>query len=152
MQTDQGEVGVSEAWKIVMFYILVFAVAIAVGAYMTPEADAASKSDTKYNCAVTKKPSQPDWVWYRYPSEKHPKRDAYNNGRVHIIWEDSYRAHRVEIRYRIVGTKKWKTIETWDDASTKIGKLKNGVRYEFQVRGVSNCGKSKWQSEDRIRA
>lgn len=97
-----------------------------------------------YNCALVSKPQKPDWVWYRYPTKKSQKRDAYNNGKVKLIWEDSFRAHKVEYRYRIVGTKKWKTKETDDDGSQTVKNLINGKLYEFEVRGVSNCGKSEW--------
>jgi hypothetical protein len=138
--------------RVFWFWVVVFIIAGLIAWGMTKKADAATSAPTSYNCAVVKKPSKPDWVWYRYPSAKHPKRDAYNNRKVDLIWEDSYRAHRVEIRYRVLGTKKWKKIETADDASVTVKKLKNGVRYEFQVRGVSNCGKSGWQSDNRIRA
>lgn len=137
-------------WKLLFWTIALGA--IAFGVWSASKAEAASKPSLNYDCSIVKKPSKPDWVWYRYPTIKHPSRDAYNNGKVLLIWEDSYRAHKVEIRYRIAGTKKWKYITTDDDASTWVKKLKNGVRYEFQVRGTSNCGKSGWQSESRIRA
>lgn len=102
------------------------------------------KVNPPYNCAITKKPATPEWVWYRYTDKKHPKRDAYNNKKVDLIWEDSDRAHEVEIRFRPVGTNSWKKKTEADDARATIKKLKNGKFYEFQVRGVSNCGKSEW--------
>lgn len=95
-----------------------------------------------YNCAVTEKPDKPKWVWYRYPDKKHPKRDAYNNGKVHLIWEDSDRAHEVDIT--IWSGKHKKKVRTADDAEVKIKGLKNGKVYKVKVRGVSNCGKSSW--------
>ena len=105
---------------------------------------------TKYDCTLVSKPSKPDWVWYRYPTKKHPKRDAYDNGKIHLIWEDSYRAHVVEIKYRAVGSSKWKTKKTGDDAQHVFKNLKNGKFYEFKVRGISNCGKGSWQTSTKI--
>lgn len=107
------------------------------------------KGNKPYNCEITKAPARPKWVWYRYPDPKHPTRDAYGNGKVHLIWEDSDRAHQVEIRYSRSGGKK-KTEKTADDAQAIVKGLKNGKKYTFQVRGVSNCGTGKWSNPVRI--
>lgn len=88
-----------------------------------------------YNCSATKKPETPKWV-------TGIKKERLNNKAVTITWDDSKRAHEVEIRYKAGG--KWKTKTTGDDSRQEIKKLKNGKLYSFQVRGVSNCGKSKW--------
>lgn len=107
------------------------------------------KNNVPYDCSVTKKPATPKWVWYRYPMPKHKDRDPANNGRVHLIWEDSDRAHDVEIR--VIGNGKKRTIETEDDAQTIIKKLKNGKFYTFQVRGVSNCGTGGWSDKLKVK-
>lgn len=107
------------------------------------------KNNVPYNCSITKKPDTPKWVWYRYPSKKHPKRDAYNNGKVHLIWEDSDRAHEVEIVIWSGSHKK--KITTADDAEVKVKKLKNGKEYRVKVRGISNCGKSGWSDTAKVK-
>lgn len=142
----------SKRWKKGCLILIGIVAAVVFFMWILKAEAASAKEPAPYNCAVTKKPSTPDYVWYKYPSAKHPKRDAWNNGRVQLIWEDSFRAHEVEIRYRQVGTKKWRYKNTPDDASKWFYGLKNGVQYQFEVRGTSNCGKSKWRSENRIKA
>lgn len=88
-----------------------------------------------YNCSVTKKPENPKWV-------TGIKKERLNNKSVTITWDDSKRAHDVEIRFKSGDS--WKTKKTGDDSRQEIKNLKNGKMYSFQVRGISNCGKSKW--------
>ena len=90
------------------------------------------KNNPPYDCAVTKKPATPKWVDQRVKKEK------FGNGRIDLIWEDSDRAHEVEIKWT-KGTKK-----TGDDGDQKFTGLKKGKAYSFKVRGISNCGKSSW--------
>lgn len=84
-----------------------------------------------YDCSVTKKPETPRWV-------TGIKKEKLGDKQITITWDDSKRAHDVEIR--INGDTK----KSADDSRQKIKNLKNGKMYTFQVRGVSNCGKSKW--------
>lgn len=114
-----------------------------------PASAAVKHVDLQYNCSVTGKPDAPKWVWYRYPTKKHPKRDKYNNGKVKLIWEDSDAAHKVEI---VIWSKSHKKkITTADDAKTTIKHLKNHRTYKVKIRGVSNCGKGKWSKTVKVR-
>lgn len=83
-----------------------------------------------YDCTVTKKPSTPKWV-------TGIKKEKLGDRMITLTWDDSARAHDVEIKYG-------KTKKTGDDSREKIKGLKNGKIYSFKVRGVSNCGKSGW--------
>lgn len=96
------------------------------------------RGNGEYDCSITKKPDAPKWVDARIKKEK------VGNGRIDLVWEDSDRAHSVEIRYGIVGSSKYKEKSTGDDGDQKFKNLKNGTYYWFKVRGVSNCGKSGW--------
>jgi len=89
------------------------------------------KNNPPYDCSVTKKPSTPKWL-------TGIKKEKLGDKMITLTWEDSSRAHEVEIKY---GSKN-KT--TADDSREKIKKLKNGNKYTFRVRGISNCGKSDW--------
>ena len=84
-----------------------------------------------YNCSVAKKPETPHWI-------TGIKKEKLNDRMVTLTWDDSKRAHDVEIKIN------GKTKKSADDSREKIKNLKNGKVYSFQVRGVSNCGKSKW--------
>lgn len=107
------------------------------------------RGNPTYDCSVTKKPEAPRWVWYRYPSKNHKKRDAYNNGKVHLIWEDSDRAHEVDIVLWSGSHKK--KLRTADDAEVIVKNLKNNRVYKVKVRGVSNCGKSDWSKVAEVK-
>ncbi len=95
------------------------------------------KNNPPYDCSVTKKPSEPKWV------DQRMKKEAFGNRRIDLIWEDADRAHDVEIKWGKVGGST-KTKKTGDDGDQKFKELKNGQKYQFKVRGVSNCGKSGW--------
>lgn len=84
-----------------------------------------------YDCSVTKNPGTPKWL-------TGIKKEKLNDKMVTLTWADSNRAHDVEIKIN------GKTKKSADDSRQKIKNLKNGRMYTFQVRGVSNCGKSKW--------
>lgn len=84
-----------------------------------------------YNCSTTKKPETPKWL-------TGIKKEKPGDKQITITWDDSKRAHDVEIKIN------GKTKKSADDSRQKIKNLKNGKMYTFQVRGVSNCGKSKW--------
>lgn len=101
---------------------------------------ATKHGDLQYNCAITKKPATPEYLTYRWKA----KHDRFNNGKVKLIWEDSDRAHKVEIQYKQKGKKKWQKKTTDDNASAWIKGLTNSKDYKFRVRGISNCGKSGW--------
>jgi hypothetical protein len=94
------------------------------------------KENPPYDCSVTEKPSAPKWV-------VKAKKDKLGDKRVVLTWDDSKRAHDVEIQYWYSGGKV-KTKKTGDDSREKIKKLKNGKVYNFKIRGYSNCGKGKW--------
>lgn len=81
-----------------------------------------------YDCSLTPKPGKIKWV-------AGSKKDKKGDNVIILTWEDSYKAHNVEIY--INGKKK----KTADDAREKIKNLENGKTYSFKVRGVSNCGK-----------
>lgn len=99
-----------------------------------------------YSCASEGKPDRTDYLWYRYPTKDHKKRDKKDNGQVDLIWEDIGGAHSVAIKYWHKG-KHAKTVITDDNGGETIKKLKNGKKYHFKVRGISNCGKGKWSKE-----
>lgn len=84
-----------------------------------------------YNCSTTKRPETPKWI-------TGIKKEKLGDKQITITWDDSKRAHDVEIKIN------GKTKKSEDDSRQKIKNLKNGKVYTFQVRGVSNCGKSKW--------
>ena len=91
-----------------------------------------SKNNSQYDCSKTNKPSAPKWLDQRKKNEK------VGNGKIELIWEDADRAHDVEIKWS-KGTKR-----TADDGDWTFKGLKNTRTYSFKIRGVSNCGKSKW--------
>lgn len=97
------------------------------------------KNNPPYNCSVTKKPATPKWMVVT-------KKDKIGDGKVTMTWDDSARAHDVEIKYWTKGGKV-KTKKTGDDSREEIKKLSNGKLYTFKVRGYSNCGKSGWSKE-----
>lgn len=84
-----------------------------------------------YNCSETPKPSRPKWV------DQSRKKDVVGNGKIILKWEDADRAHMVDIRMN------GKIKNVADNGSYTFKGLKPGV-YVFQIRGVSNCGKSGW--------
>lgn len=84
-----------------------------------------------YDCSVTKKPETPKWL-------TGIKKEKVGDKQITITWDDSKRAHDIEIKIN------GKIKKSADDSREKIKKLKNGKMYAFQVRGISNCGKSKW--------
>lgn len=88
-----------------------------------------------YDCSVTKKPATPKWL-------TGIKKEKPGDKTITLTWDDSNRAHDVEIK--INGKTKKKTA---DDSREKLKDLKNGKLYTFQVRGISNCGKSDWSKE-----
>lgn len=89
------------------------------------------KENPLYDCSVTKKPETPKWV-------TGIKKEKLGDKQITLTWDDSKRAHDVEIKIN------GKIKKSADDSREKIKKLKNGKMYTFQVRGISNCGKSKW--------
>jgi hypothetical protein len=91
------------------------------------------KNNPPYDCSITKKPSTPKWL-------TGIKKEKLNDGQITLTWEDSDQAHDVEIKYT-------KTKKTGDDSREVIKGLKNGKVYTFQVRGVSNCGRSGWSKK-----
>lgn len=97
------------------------------------------KNNPPYDCSVTKKPGTPKWVVLG-------KKDQVGNKKVLLTWDDSARAHDVEIKYWYTGGGK-KTKKIGDDSREEIKNLKTGKLYTFQVRGYSNCGKSGWSKE-----
>lgn len=101
-----------------------------------------------YNCDLGK-PDKTEYLWYRYPTEKKPKRDKKDNNKVHLIWEDIGRAHSIEIKITKKG-KHVKTIVTNDDAQHVIKGLKNSKKYTFKIRGISNCGKGHWSTSLKV--
>ena len=100
------------------------------------------KSDEKkkYDCSVVSKPGSVKWV------SQSKKKDVLRNGEVKLQWEDSFRAHVVQIEWGVVGGKK-KTKETGDDGAKTFSGLDNTKKYEFKVRGKSNCGNGKWSKK-----
>ena len=98
------------------------------------------KNNPLYDCSVTSKPSTPKWV------DQRSKKEKVGNGKIELIWEDSDRAHDVEISWKKSGGS-WKTKKTGDDGDWTFKDLKNGQAYVFKVRGYSNCGKSGWTRE-----
>lgn len=98
------------------------------------------KKNPPYDCSVTKKPGKIDWI-------VKAKSDKVGDGVVELTWDDSDRAHKVEVKYGYNG--KFKTEETHDDSREKMRGLKKGVVYEFKMRGISNCGKSAWSKTYR---
>lgn len=99
-----------------------------------------------YVCSDVGKPGKPGWLWYRYPVKGHSDRDKRDNGKVVLIWEDVGRAHSVKIKYWRKG-KKAKTVIHDDNAKTTIGNLKNGKKYHFKLKGISNCGEGPYSKE-----
>lgn len=89
------------------------------------------KNNLPYDCSITKNPETPKWV-------TGIKKEKAFDKQITITWDDSKRAHDVEIKIN------GKTKKSEDDSRQRIKNLKNGKVYTFQVRGVSNCGKSKW--------
>lgn len=100
------------------------------------------KENPPYDCSVTKKPATPKWVVVT-------KKDKIGDGKLTLTWDDSARAHDVNIKYWYSGSKK-KTKDTGDDSREDFKNLKKGKLYSFTVRGYSNCGKSGWSKTYRI--
>lgn len=90
----------------------------------------------KYDCSLVGKPSKINDV-------RESKKGVIGNGEIKLRWNDSFRAHLVEIEYGVVGGKK-SVKKTGDDGTQTFRSLINGKPVEFRVRGVSNCGKSSW--------
>lgn len=106
-------------------------------AYATRGKHDKSDEKKKYNCEVVSKPGSIKWI------KQSTSKDQLRNGEIRIKWEDSFRAHVVEIEWGMVGGKK-KVKETGDDGKKTFSGLVNGKVYEFKARGKSNCGKGKW--------
>ena len=120
--------------------VLVFAPMDGVQARSASNQGKHLKNNPPYDCSVTAKPSTPKWLDMRTKKEK------AGNGRIDLIWEDSDRAHDIEIKWGKVGGST-KTKKTGDDGDQKFTGLKNGQKYVFKVRGYSNCGKSGWSKQ-----
>lgn len=116
-----------------MKYLLILSLLLLPSAVSAKVSDGGThyKNNSQYDCSVTKKPSTPKWV-------TGIKKEKIGDRSITLTWDDSTRAHDVEIKYN------GKMKKTGDDSKEKIKKLKNGKIYSFQVRGVSNCGKSGW--------
>lgn len=114
--------------KILIFLVLFFP---AIAFARASGGGVHSENNLPYDCSVTKKPETPKWI-------TGIKKEILNNGSITLTWDDSKKAHDIEIKY---GSK---TKKTGDDSREVIKGLKNGKSYSFRVRGVSNCGKSSW--------
>lgn len=131
--------------KIMMAVVVMFAVMLTAPEMVQAKASGGGThfdENPDYDCSKTKKPETPKWV-------AGVKKEIPGDRMVTLTWDDSKRAHDVEIRYRKAGGS-WKTKKTGDDSREKIKYLSNGKFYIFKVRGVSNCGKSGWSKKYQV--
>lgn len=122
-----------------VLFALVFTFSLAPVAHAGQDTHHKRSEKEKYVCSVTGKPSKVSKV-------REMREGVIGNGETRLRWNDSFRAHLVEIEYGYAGSKK-KVKKTGDDGAHTFKGLTNGRPVEYRIRGVSNCGKSAWSKK-----